>query len=104
MGRLREKYLQMLLGMMRHHGFDTVEEFNNKELLRTDYAGWIMFGSVGAMIAWESDGLRRVAQWSHIWGLHVFTEDLHSRCLRIVCPLVQAQRIVERIRELECRE
>lgn len=59
---------------------------------------WVQLGAYGAAIAWDSEGLEYVAQWSAKAGLHIFTEGLHKSCLRIVCSLVQARATVAKIR------
>jgi len=81
----------------RHSGFDTVREFQRK-LPCQNYDGWVLFGHFGATFSWENNGLRHTAEWSHTSGLHVYTNDMHNNCLRIICPLVEAQSIIERIR------
>ena len=91
----------LLIMCLRHAGFDSEQDLLNAELLNRNYDEWILFGFTSAIFAWEADGLKRVAQWSSTMGLHVYTEEMHKNCLRIVCPLLQARIIVEAIRNIE---
>ena len=78
---------------LRHAGFVTELGFDPGQL-----NGWILLGDKGAYLSWKEDGLFRVAQWSSTAGLHVFTEELHMSCLRVVCPWAEAKEIVYRLR------
>jgi hypothetical protein len=65
---------------------------------------WVQLGAYGAVVSWEEDGLERIAQWSAHVGLHIYTEGMHMRCLRIVCSWAKAKAIVANIRRERMEE
>lgn len=83
---------------LRHAGFERLDLDLNHGLIQSN--GWAKFTSVGTIISWTKDGLRRTAQWSPVAGLHVFTDGLHRGCFRVICPFEEARKIVQEMMEI----
>jgi len=77
---------------LRHAGFEI------PNIRHGEWPQWVWLGDRGAFMRWEKDGLHHNAQWSTTAGLHVYTDELHMSCLRVVCPWAEAKEIVRKIR------